>query len=533
MQLNVSVDVFIVPKSGIAFEGDDSTRTTSISNSNVIYHTSSIKDFQTSSGWDDISSSAEIVISRKNKSMNYVLTNDSTPPNPSNILQKFLKGINSNIFETEEGLNDVKTLSVSEIIYKYKKNNKNGELKVFNKTDVFGTPGGKQLVQRGDFIFIVSRYFTSVENQQTAIDSFVTTYNDKVVEQQLEQPRSQIFCGYITNVSANHEITLKCQDYMYFFQQLQIPNFKYLASKYTVNEIIEDMLSKAKDLQKLNKSSTKLYPIWSEYSGNASAPNTDIPVVKFDPTKDLRVGDITLENATIGMVFKELKNYMCCPYFYPCSNVLNISAFVYNDNRFSTDNPIGYQTHFFGFQKNIISSDLDYRKNSDLAVGAMIRSNFKQKGGFSETEVTAGGKNKRKTKQIQVFVGRPGGVIYTYPFTRTDATIPTDSSSYKSLIETMRVWGEEKLKKEVYDGYYGTFTVFGYPYVHHGDRVIIYDDMYKERSGLYNVKKVKYYGGSDKGLRQEITLHNKLAGYDDPGYKLEIDYFKSKGINLQ
>ena len=66
------------------------------------------------------------------------------------------------------------------------------------------------------------------------------------------------------------------------------------------------------------------------------------------------------------------------------------------------------------------------------------------------------------------------------------------------------------LKKYYYEGFTGSFTTFGIPYVKHGDTVRIVNNQLPEMSGSYKVKGVVYYGGVDDGLRQEITLDYKV-----------------------
>lgn len=74
--------------------------------------------------------------------------------------------------------------------------------------------------------------------------------------------------------------------------------------------------------------------------------------------------------------------------------------------------------------------------------------------------------------------------------------------------ETKKV-AEEKRQLYTFDGYEGSLTTFGQPYIRHSDNVNIMDDLYKDREGVYRVDTVEVKVGSG-GYRRTLTLGNKV-----------------------
>lgn len=68
---------------------------------------------------------------------------------------------------------------------------------------------------------------------------------------------------------------------------------------------------------------------------------------------------------------------------------------------------------------------------------------------------------------------------------------------------------EERMKLYTFDGYEGTLTTFGQPYVRHSDNIKIIDDLYSDREGIYRIDTVKVRVGA-QGYRRTLTLGNKV-----------------------
>lgn len=73
----------------------------------------------------------------------------------------------------------------------------------------------------------------------------------------------------------------------------------------------------------------------------------------------------------------------------------------------------------------------------------------------------------------------------------------------------MKTMAEERMKLYRFDGYEGTVTTFGQPYVKHSDNVKIIDDLYPDREGTYRIDTVKVQVGAG-GYRRTLTLGNKV-----------------------
>lgn len=147
-------------------------------------------------------------------------------------------------------------------------------------------------------------------------------------------------------------------------------------------------------------------------------------------------------------------------------------------------------THDFDFQRNVIESSLNYETVEPLDItikGTSIKldnSKIDRYAWYDENGVIQVGSEGRQGEQRQ----------YNY-------------------IELSQAELDERIKgvlpSVMYNGFTGTFTTFGFPFVQHGDRVRITDDRYPERDGTYLVRSViTNFGGG--GFRQTLTLDAKL-----------------------
>lgn len=483
MHLNCVTTMYIMPDSG-ALRGS------------VLVFTN-IKNYKITAGWDEMMATGEITIPRRLKDVYIAETSDFD----------FIPGDVSTWIKTyQDNLGRVysegKLTAINQTI-KNTTSSVDDNITGYGKDDIF---------KRGSLVALQTYYQWFDSNNDLNSNPNNILYTD--IERKTNTPRSQIFTGYITSVNSGADLKIKVADYMYFFQQLKIPNAKYSAKNFTLGKMIDKVLTDAQNSYSLNQNST-ISPIWLETEDGAklkfTIENWDIENKTLSQNKASQdsadniniatVGDIKCENATVGMFLKELKHkYMMVPYFYPCTSWLNITPFKYNPEEISEDNPYGYQVHTFGFQKNIIDSKLEYKRKDDVLVGAYIKSAYKQ----TNEETTTDGINKTENKTIQYFVGQAGGDIKTFFYTRQEG------DKNLSLKEAMIARGEELLKQTVYTGYYGSFTTLGYPCIRHGDIVILKDEIYPERDGAYRVKKVESNGGETTGLRQTIYIDIKV-----------------------
>lgn len=133
--------------------------------------------------------------------------------------------------------------------------------------------------------------------------------------------------------------------------------------------------------------------------------------------------------------------------------------------------------HYFEFERNIIEDDLEYRSKdqNDIKVKA----------------ISILPDNTR----LEVEVGKEEGEVRTFNY----YNIETEAA--------LRQMAERELDKLSIDGFRGSFTAFGEPYVQHGDSVKLVDNKL-DRQGIYLVKKVERNFGVD-GFRQKIYLDRK------------------------
>lgn len=130
--------------------------------------------------------------------------------------------------------------------------------------------------------------------------------------------------------------------------------------------------------------------------------------------------------------------------------------------------------------KNVIDEDLKYLKSGDVRL--KIRA------------VTKLPNNKK----VEVEVGDPDG---------EQRTIKLNNAQSKEALTKL---AEAELQRYKYEGYRGTITTFGIPYVQHGETVEINDPRYVERHGSYLVDEVKTKFGTS-GFRREIEIAIKVS----------------------
>ena len=246
-----------------------------------------------------------------------------------------------------------------------------------------------------------------------------------------------LFEGYIAHIKPNTPIEIICEDEIYKFKRSAKVNTAYTGT-------LKGLLNKY-------------------FAG-----------VKIDEKlPDVKLSNFMLKNATQAEILKELKDaYGFCAYFYASDLYVGLPYFTRKEKR-----------HKFHFQKNIISSDLEYKKEEDIRLKAKVVSFL-----------------SNNTK-IEVEVGDTDGELKTFHF-------PSVGESDKAKLKT---FGEMELKKLKFEGYRGTITTFGIPKVQHSEIVRLYDNRLEERSGqAYLVDKVKTSWGTG-GYRQDIEIARKVS----------------------
>ncbi len=73
----------------------------------------------------------------------------------------------------------------------------------------------------------------------------------------------------------------------------------------------------------------------------------------------------------------------------------------------------------------------------------------------------------------------------------------------------MKALADQEIERLRYEGWRGSFTTFGEPFIQHGDVIDLRSESYPERDGRYLVRQVVYRYGMD-GYFQEVTLDAKI-----------------------
>lgn len=285
-----------------------------------------------------------------------------------------------------------------------------------------------------------------------------------------------VFDGYITAINNSTPIELSCQDSMYMFKQLQVPNQVWPASKYSM----EKMISAFVDLCNKTK-------------------GTNLKYANIDLGISTNIGDFRTQNETACQVLERLqKDYKIESFFK--NNFVNG---VNTPTLFAgllTYYPGDSKTQNFVFQKNIVQerTELNYTRLDDIKIGIKAYSINK-----SEIESrTKDGRIKTKSKRLEVQVGTAK---------ENDGQIRTLYFWNVTSLADLKKKATDSLNRFYYEGYRGKIGTFALPFVRHGDVANIQNRIIPERTGSYFIKKVTYSGGID-GNWQDFEIDLRIDG---------------------
>ena len=263
---------------------------------------------------------------------------------------------------------------------------------------------------------------------------------------------NEVFNGFISRIINKLPITLEMEDNMFKLKQIQAPNKLFRSSQYTLQQIIAELIQ-----------------------GTGFTIRTDIKT---------SIGDFRTQNETVAQVLNRIqKDYKIESYFV--KDVLTCSGLVYY--------PEDRKEIIFQFQQNIIDDNLEYRRKDDIKVGIKAYSIDE----FELNETTADGKKKTKKKRLETAVGATDGEIRTLYFWNIKS------------IQELKTQATARLNRIFFEGFVGSFTTFGLPFVKQGDAVILRDAILPERNGTYLVKKVDYEFDLS-GYRQTVHLDIRI-----------------------
>lgn len=193
-----------------------------------------------------------------------------------------------------------------------------------------------------------------------------------------------------------------------------------------------------------------------------------LPSVVHFESPQVRLGPFRISNATPAMVLDKIKDqYFLKSWFRTGKLYFGLAYRAELQSK-----------HTIRFDHDVVENDLKYVKEEDVKISLKV--------------ISVAPDNSRKEYQF----GDPGGEVRTVYY-------------YDKNAADVKLMGEQEIERLRYTGYRGTLTIFGQPFVQHGDVVTITDPFYPERDGSYLVKSVKTSFG-DGGYRQLITLDVKV-----------------------
>ena len=239
------------------------------------------------------------------------------------------------------------------------------------------------------------------------------------------------FSGFVSEIGANVPVTISCEDRMWQLKQKKVVKaWKSVSLSEMLSEILPD--------------------------------GVDFDAIAF------QIGSFRINNATPAKVLQSLRQKYGLVSFFR-DNLLYV-GFPYSQ--------IQGEERQYDFNKNIISSSLQYVREDDVKINVRAISIFPD--------------NTKIEKQV----GDPDGEVHTLHFFKL-----SESELQKSA--------EEKLTRLRYAGYKGSFESFGQPFCQHGDSALLNDKNYPERSGAYLVDEVRTRFGVN-GFRKIIKI-GKIA----------------------
>lgn len=287
-----------------------------------------------------------------------------------------------------------------------------------------------------------------------------------------------VFSGFVSAINNSMPVEIKCEDEMYLFKQVSASNKLYPAGKNNLQIMLTGLLAKVNAAKGTN------------FTAVTTDPN--------NPTIQTNIGDFRTVGETVAQVLKRLeKDYRIESFIR--GNELRCSGIVYY--------PQDRVNHIFGFQENIISDELEYRRLDDYSIGVKAYSVNE----VELTETTSTGKKRTKKKRLSVFITKDSkGNIKQIPEDGFDGEKRTLYLWDVKTTDQLAKMAGERMNRLYYEGFFGKFTVFGLPYVKQGDTVQLRDNILPERNGTYMVKSVKYLFGYDIGIRQEIEVDIRI-----------------------
>lgn len=278
---------------------------------------------------------------------------------------------------------------------------------------------------------------TSTETEEVSLEKTFITGMPVKVSLGYDGNNNVCFYGYVAHIKPNTPLELICEDEIYKLKRSKRINKVY-------NGTLKNLLT------------------------------TYFEGVKIDKKlPDVSMTNFVLKEVTQAEILKKLKEeYGFCAFFRNKELYVGLPYFIGSETE-----------HIFHFQKNVISEELEYKKEDDVRMKAVVKSFLSN------------------NKFIEEKVGDDDGEQKTFFY-------PGVGEGNKAKL---KAFGEMELKKLKFEGYRGNIEAFGLPFVQHSETALLYDDRYEERSGQgYAIDGVKLSWGSG-GFHNKYELGPKLT----------------------
>lgn len=286
-----------------------------------------------------------------------------------------------------------------------------------------------------------------------------------------------MFTGYISKVSSKIPIELELEDSMWLLKQTPAPTKTFSPSD-TLEEILQVLIDA------VNKTHGTHF--------------TRLAITKTT------FGEFQIGSESVAQVLQRMQKQYGFEFYFR-GDQLRGGILIYIEDE--------AQEQQFAFQQNIIDDELEYQRKDDIVLSVLAHNTLTVDAGGTCKD----GTKKTKKKRISVLVTIKNGRRQPDFVIEHGTTVPENIEGERTTFfdpsaKTTKELGDNAynhLIKYYYDGYRGSFTTFGIPFVRQGDNARISDNILPERNGLYKIKKVEYSGGVN-GLRQKITLDYRI-----------------------
>ena len=286
-----------------------------------------------------------------------------------------------------------------------------------------------------------------------------------------------MFTGYVSKVNSKIPIELELEDSMWLLKQTPAPT-----KTFTTSDTLEEILQVLIDA--VNKTH-----------------GTHFTILAITKTT---FGEFQIGSETVAQVLQRMQKQYGFEFYFR-GDQLRGGVLIYIESEAKEQQ--------FAFQQNIISDELEYRRKDDIVLSVLAHNTLTVETG----QVCKDGSKKTKKKRISVLVTIKNGRRQPDFVISSGQAVPENLEGERTTFFDPSAKNATELGnnaynhliKYYYDGFRGSFTTFGIPFVRQGDNARVTDNILPERNGLYKIKQVEYSGGIN-GLRQVVHLDYRI-----------------------